>query len=613
MANQSSIVILPDFIANQIAAGEVVQRPENVVKELVENSLDSGANTITVIVKDSGKSLIHVIDNGAGMNSKDLALSTKRHATSKIRTQKDLESISSFGFRGEALASISSVARLEIITNSTEDRSNGLKLLSEPNREHTIEPMLSDKGTQILVRNLFYNVPARRKFLRSNITEFRHISDTMIKVALSNPELRIIFYDDETLIFDSRPNDLSATIKEVLGNSFAAGLLKIVDTIEDKDAHDNLHISGFVSELNSFRSTRTNQYLFLNRRPIKSKSIAHAIMTAYEPYLSRGQYPAYIININIDPKIIDINIHPQKHEVKFENEKRIYDKVLEIVSQTIDQGGFIPRMKPEDSSTIPAKLPHSVIDIEGKSILVNTNTGEIVPTEKNWTDKGEYQRYGSEKRNYSPRSPDFTRWDSNQENNTPGFGQTIGDLLYSDIQTTQPTSEAQRLFIADNIIVQFERSSLMVYSLKNINEAYVFRKMLNGNLLRGQDLMFPIEFLIEGIEHSRLSLIAEHLIELDIDCQLSEEGLFMVRSLPPELLTVSIEKAVEYSARSEFDPTKRNVAESLARHLPSRRKFNGDEINELLEFCGNNPDLNLSPNGKRLYKRLDSDNIASWF
>ena len=199
------IEILPDFIANQIAAGEVVQRPELVVKELIENSLDAGGDTIAVIVRDAGKQLIHVVDNGNGMTKEDLSLACKRHATSKIFTTEDLEDIKTFGFRGEALASMSSVANIEIRTKR-ESETLGWKLASEPMKQEIIEPCNTDNGTQVFVRNLFYNVPARRKFLRSNLTEFRYIADTMMKFALIHNDKRFTFYDGDSLIFNVIPS-----------------------------------------------------------------------------------------------------------------------------------------------------------------------------------------------------------------------------------------------------------------------------------------------------------------------------------------------------------------------------------------------------------------------
>ncbi|MCL5991841.1 MAG: DNA mismatch repair endonuclease MutL, partial [Bacteroidetes bacterium] len=237
----NTIKILPDFIANQIAAGEVVQRPESVVKELVENSLDAGADSIAVIVKGAGKQLIHVFDNGQGMTKDDLALSCKRHATSKIFSQDDLENIRTFGFRGEALASISSIANVEIRTR-TENEQTGWKLIAEPMKDDIIEPCNTDKGTQVFVLVLISTVPARRKFLKTDLTEFRYISDTMLKFALLNHQVRFTFYDDEVLIFDIHPDTIEKRIADILGEKTAGSLMPVF--IEN----EGIEISGFVGQ-----------------------------------------------------------------------------------------------------------------------------------------------------------------------------------------------------------------------------------------------------------------------------------------------------------------------------------------------------------------------------
>lgn len=599
------IKLLPDFLANQIAAGEVVQRPESVVKELVENAIDARAQTITVIVKDSGKSLIHIIDDGEGMDREDLLLSIKRHATSKISTQADLEAIGSFGFRGEALASISSVARLEILSNQSSEQEHGLRLIAEPNKEADIEPALAPKGTQILVRNLFYNVPARRKFLRSNITEFRHISDTVIKTALSHPERRVVFYDDDTLVFDSPSGDLDSTIVDVLGKGFRTGLIQLQQTEED-----GIGLGGYISELNSFRSTRTNQYIFLNRRPIKSKSLAHAIMTAYEPFMAKGQHAAYILNITIDPKRVDINIHPQKHEVKFENEKKIYDLVLESVSRTLDTGGYMPVMKEAGGFSIPAKLPHSSIDIEGKKVLVNTDTGEIVPTRRDWSQGGEYKRFGSDKRDYTPPKPDFGKWERGSERQdvrAAGGGNSLADLIYGG-EGANVRKESFNLDAVYHVMV--DSLGIRIFNLSNIWDAFLFRKIKDGKLGKAQDLMFPLEQEISDNGRELVNLL------LELGCIIDHsDGKAIIQALPPELSAVDFESLFREGQEmiEGGESGKRRLAESIVKVLPRRSSFSSNEREELRSFALANPDLNLSPRGKRLYKLLDKDIISSWF
>jgi len=239
----------------------VVQRPESVVKELVENSLDSDATEIAIIIQDAGKQLISVLDNGVGMSRNDLELSIKRHATSKIKTQEDLERISTFGFRGEALASITSVANVEIRTRLQSD-AHGWRLINEPMKDPIIEPFNQEIGTQVFVRNLFFNVPARRKFLKSKLTEIRYISDTLIRFALANPDRRFTYYDEDTLVFDVHPSTLLERIAALLGSNAKDGFLPI------EYKNDLMLINGYIGLPQFARPSNSGQYLFVNRRPV---------------------------------------------------------------------------------------------------------------------------------------------------------------------------------------------------------------------------------------------------------------------------------------------------------------------------------------------------------
>lgn len=369
--NENIIQILPDFIANQIAAGEVVQRPESVVKELIENSLDADADTIILAVKNAGKSLIHVVDNGRGMTKNDLLLSVKRHATSKVFKSEDLEEIRTYGFRGEALASVCSVANVEIRTKRKSEE-HGYKLVSEPLREEVIEATNCDNGTQIFVRNLFYNVPARRKFLKSNLTEFRYISDTMIKIALSRPDVRFTFYDDDTLIFDVKPSSLKERIISLLGNSVKDSLIEI------EYQNEFIKLDGFIGEPHLSRQSRNGQFFFLNKRSIISNSLAHSVYSSYEDLLDKNQKPIFVINIQIDYSKVDVNVHPQKHEVKFDDERFVYNSIKSAVIKALSSHSYIPNT---EFSLLTAANPFTTINSENnEKMIINKMTGEVVST-----------------------------------------------------------------------------------------------------------------------------------------------------------------------------------------------------------------------------------------
>ncbi|MEN3027040.1 MAG: DNA mismatch repair endonuclease MutL [Chlorobiota bacterium] len=364
---EQRIWILPDFLVSQIAAGEVVQRPESVVKELVENALDAGATTIAVTVHGGGKRLIHVVDNGCGMSRPDLLLCIQRHATSKLRSLEDLHRIRTLGFRGEALASIAAVSQLEIRTRRAED-AVGWRLLSEPEGEPRVEPYACEKGTQVFVRNLFYNVPARRKFLRSDITEFRLIADMMTRFVLGQPDVRFVFNDERTLLFDVPPGMLQERFAALFGDELAQRMLPVECCVE------GLRIWGLIGHPEVSRPSRTHQFLFLNRRWIRHKGLSHAVYTAYEQLLDAGSYPVFVLHIEVDPEEVDVNVHPQKYEVRFEDEQRAFTAMLEAVQGTLRQYHLAP--------TVAVEFAHAPMTVErtreGEQLLVNRLTGEIV-------------------------------------------------------------------------------------------------------------------------------------------------------------------------------------------------------------------------------------------
>lgn len=371
---ESEIQILPDFIANQIAAGEVVQRPESVVKELVENALDAGADTIVVVVRGAGKQLIHVIDNGRGMSKADLLLACKRHATSKIRTTEDLQRIMTLGFRGEALASIASVAQIELRTRREHDEV-GWKLVSQPLAEPTVEPCSLEKGTQVLVKNLFYNVPARRKFLRTDLTEFRHISDTMLRFAVGNPHIRFVFYNDDSLIYDVQPSDERTRLANLLGERFAESLLPA------EAENDLVKVTGFIGQPSFAQKTKAEQFLYLNRRTISSKQLSHAVFSSYEHLIESSEYPPYVLFLEMDATRVDVNVHPQKHEVKFDDDRLVYNILKQAATGALQAHDLTPQMqfRQQMASSPFERMSFGDPGKPGDTALVNRLTGEILP------------------------------------------------------------------------------------------------------------------------------------------------------------------------------------------------------------------------------------------
>ena len=333
-----TITILPEQLANKIAAGEVVQRPESVVKELIENSIDAGATSISIVIKEGGKSFIQISDNGSGMNDEDAAIAFGRHATSKIKSYEDLENIRTLGFRGEALASIAAVAHVELKTRrSTDDVGTLVRLEGGELKEHS--KTSTQPGTTISVRNLFYNTPARRNFLKSNNTEFKHIYDVVQRVALSRPDIAIQFTSDGEDLLDLKSGTIEERLKNLYGERHFETLLPFDEQTE------LLSVSGFIGKPDFARKSRVDQYLFLNKRPIVNRSINHAIFSGYEHLIEKGNFPFYLVFLDIDPHKVDVNVHPSKMEVKFADEQSIYRFVISIVRKALGSNDLVPSLE----------------------------------------------------------------------------------------------------------------------------------------------------------------------------------------------------------------------------------------------------------------------------
>jgi DNA mismatch repair protein MutL len=331
------ITVLPDHIANQIAAGEVIQRPASAVKELLENAVDAGATAIQLIVNDAGKSLVQVVDNGKGMNEADARLCFGRHATSKISRIEDLFCIQTMGFRGEALASIAAVAQVELRTR-TEESELGFYVEVENSQLIKAEPIAAPQGTSVAMKNLFFNVPARRNFLKSNAAEMRHIIEEFTRVALAFPSIAFSLHANHQQLFQLESGTLKQRVVQLMGAAYESRLVTV------KEETDYLTIRGFVGKPDTARKTRGEQYFFVNNRFIRSSYLHHAIMNAFQGMLAPDHFPLYVLFIDLDPQQIDINVHPTKQEIKFEDEKIVYAFVQAAVKHALAQFSITPTL-----------------------------------------------------------------------------------------------------------------------------------------------------------------------------------------------------------------------------------------------------------------------------
>ena len=369
------IQLLPDSIANQIAAGEVIQRPASAVKELLENAIDAGASSIKLILKDAGKALIQVIDDGCGMSETDARMSFERHATSKIRVADDLFNIRTMGFRGEALASIASIAQVELKTRRNPDEL-GTKIVIEGFELKTQEPCQTPAGTSFSIKNLFFNVPARRNFLKSNTVEFRHIMDEFERVALANPSVFFSLHHNGQEVFHLPAGNLRQRIVGVFGKDTNK---KLVPVGEDTDA---VRLSGFVGKPEFAKKTRGEQFFFVNNRFIKSQYLNHAVQAAFEDLMPRDGFPMYFIFIEIDPSRIDINVHPTKQEIKFDDERLVYNYLKVAVRHALGQNAVTPML---DFETDPGLMNNYTIPktaVNRDNFNFGKNTTPSVSTSK---------------------------------------------------------------------------------------------------------------------------------------------------------------------------------------------------------------------------------------
>lgn len=361
------ILLLPDNIANQIAAGEVIQRPASAVKELLENAVDAGATEIKLIINDAGKSLVQVIDNGGGMSETDARMSFERHATSKITTIEDLFHIKTMGFRGEALASIAAVAQVELKTKKLDDET-GTYIEIENSVVKKQEPIAAPEGTSIAMKNLFFNVPARRNFLKSNTAEMRHVVDEFTRVALAFPQVFFSLTANSQEVFHLEVGSLKQRILQLLGNTYNTKLVTV------KEETDYMNIYGFVGKPDTAKKTRGDQYFFVNNRFIKSAYLNHAVMNAYQEMITKDSFPMYVLFIDLDPTQVDVNVHPTKQEIKFEDEKIIYAFVQAAVKHALAQFSVTPTLDFElDANIQQLSSIQQPFTEEKKSVAASTS------------------------------------------------------------------------------------------------------------------------------------------------------------------------------------------------------------------------------------------------
>ena len=499
------IQLLPDHVANQIAAGEVVQRPASVVKELLENAIDAGSTQIKLIVKDAGKTLIQVIDNGSGMSTTDARLSFERHATSKIKTAEDLFNLHTKGFRGEALASIAAIAHVEL-KSKTSTTEIGTKITIEGSEVTSQEVVVVPTGTTISVKNLFYNIPARRNFLKSNSVEMRHIIDEFHRVALAHPNVAFSMISNGSDVFNLPESNSRQRIVNIFGNKTNEKLVPVEEETEI------LKIKGFVLKPDFARKSRGEQFFFVNDRFIKSAYLHHAVLSAFEGLIKDGTHPGYFLFLDVEPKSIDINIHPTKTEIKFDDEHAMYAMLRSTVKHSLGQFSIAPVLDFNRDAGFDTPYEYSK-----KSASVPT-----IEVDKDYNPFQKETKYGSG--TFQPRKEKTASWESlyvglqdehastkpSEENVQFESDEVTGNLFEKETETIgQTTFQLQNKYILSPI-----KTGIMVIHQNFAHQRILYEEVLKNITVKeavSQQLLFPLLLSFSIPEMEILKKVKEQL------------------------------------------------------------------------------------------------------
>jgi len=582
------IQLLPESIANQIAAGEVIQRPASVVKELLENALDAGAENIQLILKESGKALIQVIDDGKGMTEIDARMSFERHATSKIQKAEDLFYINTMGFRGEALASIASIAHVDLKTR-TKDSEIGTQIKIHGSKLINQSPCAQSKGTSLSVKNLFYNVPARRKFLKSDPVELRHILEEFKRVAIIHPNIGFKVFNDDNELFLLKPTNLRQRIVNVFGKKINEKLIPV------QEEANNMSIQGFVGNMDAAKKARSEQFFYVNQRFIKSPYLNHAIKQAYGELMPKELHAFYVLNLDIDPELIDINIHPTKHEIKFQEERLIYNFINVAVKHALGKYKITP-----------------MIDFDN-TLLSNRSTEVNRHFESNTPSKSEVDAWSKMYQNLeTSKAP---------ESQSEMF---LGSQLNNQVDDGIESNDYSAIQINHNYIIHPIKSGFVLIDQKNAHERILYERFieqLENQTASSQKLLFPLNFKYPPEKHLLILELRDKLNTLGFDIEDFGHQSIIVHGIPTGLEEASIENIIDgflmaYQQNLDF---KLGINENLARSLAQNSAINRNqnlsktEINSLIDqlFACKTP--YISPSGKKCIVTFDSTDLQKLF
>jgi DNA mismatch repair protein MutL len=602
------IHLLPDSVANQIAAGEVVQRPASALKELLENTIDAGATEIKVIIREAGKTLIQVIDNGCGMSERDARMCFERHATSKIEKADDLMAIRTLGFRGEALASIASVAQVELKSKRHED-----EIGTRINIEGTVfkgqNPISCQNGTSVSVKNLFFNVPARRNFLKSNTIELKNIIEEFFRISLVNPTIAFTFYNQDKVLFQIPAGNLKQRIISLYGSSYGQRLIPV----EQKTALVNL--SGFIGKPEFAKKTKGEQYFFTNGRFMRSPYLHHAVENAFQELISKESFPSYFIFLEVDPHTIDVNIHPTKTEINFQDIKSIYAILFAAVKQSIGKYSLSPSLDfdVEHSMNVPP-LP-SDKEIRQPSITINPDYN---PFEKKIRPQNQISFPSSSSQTMKAMN------DFYQQEKLPKQNFDIppsAELLYKEALVDRKKS----FQIQNSFIVTHSQSGVIVIDQQHAHERILYERFIDQverKEVSGQHLLIPVTIHLTPDDLCFFQAWKDHFLFLGFDIAEFGKDSLIVSSVPSTLQDSNIDGLIESileSLKSSIPENKSSQTQILARTLAKKtaikrgKNLQPEEIFSIIEslFACKVPEI--SPEGKLTMAILSFEELKQKF
>ena len=613
------IQLLPDNIANQIAAGEVIQRPASAVKELLENAADAGATEIRLIINDAGKALVQVIDNGKGMSETDARMAFERHATSKIRNIDDLFRIKTMGFRGEALASIAAVAQVELKTRREEDEL-GTYIEIENSQVIKQEPCACAAGTSISMKNLFFNVPARRNFLKSNAAEMRHIVDEFIRVAMAFPGIFFSMTANGQELFHLEAGSLKQRIVHILGSSYNAKLVSV------NEETDYMNIYGFVGKPETARKTRGDQYFFVNSRFIRSAYLNHAVNSAFDEMIAKDSFPSYVLYIDLDPSQIDINVHPTKQEIKFEDEKIIYAFVQAAVKHALAQFSIAPSL----DFTLNAEIQ----GLDAVSKPFTTDKKDAVSGSnlfKTFTQKN--QAHFIERNDTSERS-ELKHWKEFYTPQPPEGGVEVQPATRNpqQLQTTDYQPQALRVLpdttllqLHNTYIIASTNSGFLLVHQQLAHERILYERYgmaAHGQKMATQKSLFPVTLELASADAILLTDLLPDLSAIGYEVEPFGNNSFVIQGIPADItpgnernaIELLIEQFKHFSSDIKFSKREKLVrCLSRQQAIKAGQSLTQKEMLVLVEelFTCNSP--NVTPTGSPTYLEFKEDYLDRMF